>query len=126
MHHYESECHAKRLICYFQGQGHCKSSYDQNMTITTVAFMWVPEHVGIWGNEAADRVAKEALEKEPIDDLMPFSDLKPLTAKYIHQVWQKEWDEAIVVSTKLHDIFPKLSDQLLTFCNTRKEDTVLN
>ena len=29
MHHYESNCHAKRLICYFQGQGHCKSSYDK-------------------------------------------------------------------------------------------------
>ena len=41
-------------------------------------------HVGIRGNEAADR---EALQKEPIDDLMPFSDLKPLTAKYIHQIW---------------------------------------
>ena len=27
---------------------------------------------------------------------------------------------------KLHDILPKLSDKLLTFCNTRKEDTVLN
>ena len=35
---------------------------------------------------------------------MPFSDLKPLTAKYIHQVWQKEWDEAIVVS-KTHKRF---------------------
>ena len=57
---------------------------------------------------------------------MPFSDLKPLTAKYIHQVWQKEWDEAIIVSNKLHDILPKLSDKLLTFCNTRKEDTVQN
>ena len=86
--------------------------------------MWVPGHMGIRGNEAADRAAKEALEKEPIDDLMPFSDLKPLTAKYIHQVWQKEWDEAIIVYNKLHDILPKLSDKLLTFCNTRKEDTV--
>ena len=38
IHHYESECHAKRLICYFQGQGHCKSSYDQNMKISTVSF----------------------------------------------------------------------------------------
>ena len=57
---------------------------------------------------------------------MPFSDLKPLTAKYIHRVWQKEWDEAIIVSNKCHDILPKLSDKLSTFCNTRKEDTVLN
>ena len=91
-----------------------------------VVFMWVPEHVSIRGNEARDRAAKEALGKEPIDDLMPFSDLKPLTAKYIHRVWQKEWDEAIMVSNKLHDILSKLSDKLLSFCSTRKEDTVLN
>ena len=55
--------------------------------------MWVLGHAGIRGNEAVDRAAKEALDQEPTDDLMPFSDLKPLTAKYIHQVWQKEWDE---------------------------------
>ena len=34
------------------------------------------------GNEAADTAAKEALDKEPTDDLMPLSDLKPLTVKY--------------------------------------------
>ena len=54
--------------------------------------------MGICGNETADRADKEALEKELTEDLMPFSDLKPLTAKYKHQVWQKEWDEAIIVS----------------------------
>ena len=47
--------------------------------------------MGIRGNETADRAAKEALQKESIDDLVPFSNLKPLTDKYIHPVWQKEW-----------------------------------
>ena len=45
---------------------------------------------------------------------MPFPELKPLTAKYVYQVWQKEWDETGLVS-----------DKLLSFCNTRKENTVL-
>ena len=57
---------------------------------------------------------------------MPFSDLKPLTAKYVYQVWQKEWDETGLVSNKFHEILPKLPDKLLSFCNTRKENTVLN
>ena len=57
---------------------------------------------------------------------MPFSDLKPLTAKYVYQVWQKEWDETGLVSNKFHEILPILTDTLLFFCNTRKENTVLN
>ena len=84
--------------------------------------MCVPGHVGIRGNEAADRAAKKALDNKLTADLMPFSDLKPLTAKYVYQVWQKEWDETGLVSNKL----PKLPDKLLLFCNTWKENTVLN
>ena len=49
-----------------------------------------------------------------------------MTAKYIHQVWQKELDEAITVSNKLHDNLPKLSDKLLRLSNTRKKDTIVN
>ena len=38
-----------------------------------IVFMWVPGHVGIMGNEAGDRAAKDALDKEPIDNLISFS-----------------------------------------------------
>ena len=51
--------------------------------------MQVPGHVGIWENKTTVRAAKEALDKKPTDDLMLFSDLKPLIAKYVDQVWQK-------------------------------------
>ena len=88
--------------------------------------MWVPGHVGIRGNEAAERAAKEALDNKSTADLMSFSDLKPLTAKYVYQVWQREWDETGLVYNKFHEILPKLPDKLLSFCNTRKENTVLN
>ena len=71
-----------------------------------------PGHVGIRGNEAADRAAKEALDKKPTADQMPFSDLKPLTAKYVYQIWQKEWDETGLVSNKFHEILPKPPDKL--------------
>ena len=57
---------------------------------------------------------------------MLFSDIKLLTAKYLYQIWQKKWDETVSVSDKFHEILPKLPDKLLSFCNTRKENTVLN
>ena len=44
----------------------------------------------------------------------------------VYQVWQKEWDETGLVSNKFHEILPKLRDKLLSFWNTRKENTVLN
>ena len=63
--------------------------------------------------QAAERAVKEALVKETTADLMPFSDLKPLTAKYVYQIWRKEWDETVLVSNKFREILQKLPEKLL-------------
>ena len=81
--------------------------------------MWIPGHVGRRGNDTADRTAREALNKEPADGLMPFSDIKPLTAKYVHQVWQKKWDY-VGISNTLHEIFTKAVGQMIILLQ-RKE-----
>ena len=45
-----------------------KTDVDQK----EIVFMWIPGHVGIWGNKTAGRASEETLDEEPTDDLMPF------------------------------------------------------
>ena len=40
MHHQWSECHAKRLVCYFQGQSHNKGSYSQLWLFSPYLLKW--------------------------------------------------------------------------------------
>ena len=70
-----------------------------------IVFIWVPGHVGIRGNLAADSAAKDALDGDVSVELIPFSDLKPRTNKYILELLQSEWDE--FPENKLYQIFPE-------------------
>ena len=88
-----------------------------------VVLAWVPSHIGIPGNERADKVAKEAL-KEPVSEArIPYTDLRSQIHKHIKKSWQDQWDEC--PRNKLHAIQPILGEWRHSCREQRREEVVL-
>jgi ribonuclease HI len=49
-----------------------------------ITFVWVPSHIGIAGNTAADATAKAGLCLQISNSLIPYSDLKPLITSHLN------------------------------------------
>ena len=90
----------------------------------TFHFCWIPSHIGICGNEAADVAAKESLSQDIIASQVPYTDLKPHINSLIANKWQERWSSC--PDNKLFKIKPTLGVWLSGFRNSRKEEVVLS
>ena len=90
----------------------------------TIFFCWIPSHIGIRGNEAADVAAKESLDFNIIASQVPYTDLKPHINSFIANKWQERWSSC--QDNKLFKIKPTLGVWPSGFRNSRKEEVVLS
>ena len=72
-----------------------------------VEICWVPSHIGIRGNEVADKAAKEAITKPRSIIDIPINDYIPALKEFIFNKWQVSWDDESI-DNKLKQIKPNV------------------
>jgi ribonuclease HI len=91
-----------------------------------INILWIPSHIGIHGNEAADKLASTATQRETIDIIVPFeyNQITKTAAEITEKLWSQQWKESPKIShyfnvtPKLHPTIPLASnrhDQRLFF-----------
>jgi ribonuclease HI len=58
----------------------------------TVEFCWIPSHIGLEGNEKADRKAKEASIRNPEPIAVCYTDWYPILKEKVYQKWKDDWN----------------------------------
>ena len=89
----------------------------------TIHLCWIPSHIGIRGNEAAD-MAKESLDQDITASQVPYTDLKSHINHFISSKWQERWSSCR--DNKLFQIKPTLGEWPPGFRRSRKEEVVLS
>jgi hypothetical protein len=89
-----------------------------------IKFLWVPGHVGIRGNEKADRAAKDALsDLDPSSLLVPGEDLKAAWKNVVLNQWKEHWSSQ--TGNKLRSVKPDVSMWASSVRSNRREEVVI-
>ena len=90
-----------------------------------IVFCWLPSHIGISGNEEADKAAKDALSLEVLSFKVPYNDFKPLINDFLRKVWQQSWSDPANQHNKLFTIKPSLGEWLPGLRTNRREEIII-
>jgi ribonuclease HI len=96
-----------RLIDEIRNKAKVLREHNWHVTLT-----WVQAHVGHYGNELADKLAKEAAGKDIISySKIPMSEIAQQLRETSLKKWQTQWDRTTkALATK--EFFPNIKDRL--------------
>ena len=88
-----------------------------------IKFCWVPAHVGVFGNERADLLAKDAaVNSAPLKYSLPYQDFISPVKREMRDAWQFYWD--LEECNKMREITDKIHPWAY-FPMPRKKETTL-
>ena len=62
-----------------------------NLSRKSIHFCWCPAHIGVFGNERADSLAKEATVQDDLLLGLPYTDFLPKIMTAMRRRWQNKW-----------------------------------